>query len=72
MVECPILYKHIPMMTSEHLLHGKLMQFDLLEFDIILEMDCLTTHVVNICCKTLKVTLNDQKGQEACFYGGGI
>ena len=39
------------------------------EFDIILVMNCLRTYRAKIYSKDLKVTLNDEKGWEVCFYG---
>ena len=63
MIECPILYKHVPI--GEHVCLGNLIQFDVLEFDAFLRMDWLTTHGTNINFENLKVTLKDPKGLEA-------
>jgi len=45
-----------------------LIQFDLSDFDIILEMNCLHTYGAKIDCEDLKVILKDEKGSEVCFY----
>jgi len=70
-IECLVLYKLVPIVIAEHEVPGDLIQFDMLEFDIILRMDWLTVYGTNIDCKDLKVTkvtLNDAEGREVCFY----
>ena len=67
-VDYPILYKHAPISIAESIFLGDLIQFDLLDFDIILRMNWLCTCGVTIACKDLKVILNDEKGQEVWFY----
>lgn len=59
MIECPVLYKHIPIVIAEHEFPGDLVQFDMSEFDIILGMDWLTVHGETIDCRDLKVTLKN-------------
>ena len=48
---------------------GDLILFDLLEFDVILGMNCLIAHGVHVNYKTLKVSLKDLGGREVFFYG---
>jgi len=38
-VECHILYKHVPIVINEHEFLGNLIQFNMLEFNITLGMD---------------------------------
>jgi len=61
-VNCPILYKHIVISISESILLGGLIQFDLLDFDIILGMNWFCTYEAKIDCNDLKVILSDEKG----------
>jgi len=68
-MECPILYKHIPIVIGAHEFPKNLIQFEMLGFDIILGVDWLTTHRANIDCKNANVTLKNQKGREAYFCG---
>ena len=44
MIEFPVLYKQVPIVIDEHGFLGNLIQFDMLEFDIILEIDWLAVH----------------------------
>jgi len=46
-----------------------LIQFDLFDFDIILEMNWLHTYRAKIDYEDLKVILKDEKGREVFFYG---
>jgi len=38
-IECPVLYKHVHMVIANLEFPGDLIQFDMSEFDIILETD---------------------------------
>jgi len=38
-IECHVLYKHVPIVITEHKFPRDLIQFDMSEFDIILGMD---------------------------------
>ena len=69
MIECPVLYKYVPIVIAEHEFPKDLIWFDMSEFDIILEMDWLTTREANIAFRNLMVTLKNEEGQEVCFYG---
>ena len=62
MIECPVLYKHLPIVIAEHVLPGDLIQLAMSKFKIILGMDWLTVHGANIDCRDLKVTLKNQEG----------
>ena len=65
---CSILYKGIPIMIGGTKSLGDLIQFDLLEFNVILGMDWLTTHGARIDCRALKVILKDSRGQKVYFH----
>ena len=67
-IECPVLYKHVPIVIVEHEFPGDFIQFDMSKFDVILGIDWLTVYRTNINWEDLKVTLKDVKGQEVCFY----
>ena len=54
-IEYPILYKHVPLVIAEHGLPRDLIQFDMLEFNIILGIDWWTIYGANIGFKNLKV-----------------
>jgi len=68
-VDCLIFYKHVPISIDEYVFPRNSIQFDLSNFDIILEMKWLRAYEVKIDCKYLKVILVDEEGQEVCFYG---
>jgi len=46
-----------------------LIQFDSLDFDIILEMSSLCTYGFKIDCEDLKVTSRFEQGRKLCFIG---
>ena len=71
-IECPILYKHAPIVIAEHEFFGDLIQFHMSEFDIILGIDWLTVYGANIDYKDLKVTLKDPEGREYVSLGKDI
>jgi len=58
-IECSILYKHVPIVIDEHEFPRNLIQFDILEFNIILGIDWLATHELGIDYRDLKVTLKN-------------
>jgi len=64
-VDYPILYKHVTISISEFIFLGDLIQFDLLNFDI-LGLNWLHSYEVKIYFR--KVILCDEKGQEICLY----
>jgi len=66
-IECFILCKHAPVVIGKHEFLKNLLKFNMLKFDIILGMDCLTIHGANIDCKDLKVNLRDQKRTRSVF-----
>ena len=68
-VDCFILYKHVPISIGESIFFEDLIEFDLLDFDITLRINWLRSYGAKIDCKDLKVILNDEKGEEVCFYG---
>jgi len=68
LIECPILYEHVPIVIGEHAFLVNLIQFDMLEFDLILGLEWLTGHKESIGGKGRKVTLKDQKSQDVYFY----
>jgi len=68
-IECPVLYKHVPIVIAKHEFPRDLIQLDMSGFDIILGMDWLTIYEANIDCKDLKVIVKDPKGRKVCFDG---
>jgi len=46
-----------------------LIQFDLLHFDIILEMSWLSTYELKIDYADLKIFSRDEQGRDICFMG---
>jgi len=68
-IECPISNKLIPITIGRITFHEDLIQFDLLDFDIILGMNWLRTYEAKIDYEDLKVILRDESGREVCFYG---
>ena len=68
MIDCPISYKHVPITIGGTTFPIDLIQFDLSDFDIILEMNWLPTYGAKIDCENLKVILKDEKGRVVCFY----
>jgi len=68
-VDCLILYKHVPISLGKSTFPGDLIQFDLFDSDIILGLNWLHAYEAKIDCKDVKVTLIDEKGQEVCFHG---
>jgi len=61
-VECSVLYKDVPIIIEERVFPGDLIQFYLSEFHIILGMNLLTTHGVNIAREALKIILKKKDG----------
>ena len=68
-VECPIVYKYVPICVGATIFQGDFIQLNLSGFDIILGINWLHTYEVKIDCKNVKVILNDEKGRELWFYG---
>jgi len=54
-IECPISYKFIPIAIGGTTFTVDLIQFDLSDFDIILEMNWLHTYGAKIDCEDLNV-----------------
>ena len=63
-VDCPILYKYVPISLGESIFPGDLIQIDLSDFDIILGMNWLHAYEIKLDCNDHKVTLIDEQGQE--------
>ena len=61
-VDCPVLLKHTPIAIGESTFPRDLIQFDLLDFDIILGMKFLRAYEAKIHCWNLKVLLAYEKG----------
>jgi len=61
-IECPILYKHVPITIGRTIFLRDLIRFDLSNFDIILRINWLHTYGAKIDYKGLKVSLSDEKG----------
>ena len=57
--KCSTLYRDVPIMTGKKRFPG-----DVIEFDVILGMNCLTAHGTHIDCKALKVILKDLRGRK--------
>ena len=55
MVDGPIIYKNVSISISETIFPGDLIQFDLLDFDIILGMSWLHTYGAKIDCSILRL-----------------
>ena len=68
-VECPISYKLVPIAIGGVTLPGDLIEFSLLDFNIILGKNWLHTYGAKIDSGTLKVILRNESGREVCFYG---
>jgi len=66
-VECSTSYKFVSITIGEIVFPEVPIQFDLLDFDIILEMIWLCTFGVKIGCDDLKVISRDEQGREICF-----
>jgi len=67
-IECPILYKQIPITIGGTIFLGDLIQFNLLNIDIILGMNLLHHYRAKIDCKDLRFTLKYKKGREVRYY----
>jgi len=68
-IECPISYKFVSITIGGSTFPVDLIQFDLSNFDIILEMNWLHPYGVKIDYEDLKVILKDEKRKEVYFYG---
>ena len=67
-VECSTSHKFISVTIGEIVSPEVLIQFDLLDFDIILEMIWLCTSGVKIGCDDLKVISRDEQGREISLW----
>ena len=68
-IECPISYKLVPITLGGTTFSVNLIQFDLSDFDIILEMNWLYIYGAKIECEDLKVILKDKKGEKYVSMG---
>ncbi|KAJ4977612.1 hypothetical protein NE237_008392 [Protea cynaroides] len=62
-------YGPCPVLIDEKTLDATLIQLEMADFDIILGMDWLARHSVNLLCVEKKLTFKDKEGAEFSFAG---